>query len=823
MNLPSFSRCLTKGTYHVCRWVVILVVALLLLLAAAFVFLRVHGVPGPLLREALRRVHAAGIPVEVDRVVLTLNGWRAENLRYYSKNPDDIEPLLHSAQTYFSVRNSKRASTGSRGWNMDVKAVGLDMAPPVAWKVEIPSGHPILHADSLAVSLDFLPDRIVLSDGRVNWLGSRFRVEGTVLKGKRKGKRKGKAPGKRALPPGFLNAKKFQELEQRLSVFSFPHGADVDLVFVLDMADYSASQLSFSCKADQPGIKGVAFSAVELSGNYAYPQLSIDRARLSQGKESVSLKGTYRFDDKQVQGVLENTLSGTGLLRVFPGDVENTLDRLGVRLRELPRLKAVFGPAPFKELAENPSGSFSIRNAAYKDLVIEKLRGRVEKRGKRIDFLDLHGVAAGQEGRAAKGGSGMRGGPAAGTAFWDGNTRVFGVDIDASLDPNILVGVLSRFRVATNIIQRFQFPQQPPAGHVSLGKTIGKKGTFYIDIQARATNAVFRGVPLDTVKLTEAYTNLIVRLDSIDATQGTRRSSGSVTINLNNKTASFDISSDLNPVDIEQLVNPRFKLFKRSIKFAGKTHTVGKGTFDWGTMQKTDFTAQIKATKVTHLLGEIDQLSADITGKGPDIAVENVSFDLYGGKGEGSFSLSWKPGRKQLPYKTNLSLSGVDFHDLLVFFGLPPESHISGQLEGTASITADFSTNFCDSARGAGFVRVERGQLTDLPLFRAFSRTMRRVFPGFKVFSITSLRANFTIADGAVYSSDAYFGGDLISAKGEGMYRFSSGFDAIVQVQTLNESLFSKMLRTITDPIMKLFELRLTGPIKKPSWEMKNF
>lgn len=83
-----------KGVYRTTRIVVVGVSFFLILCAVTFIFLRIYGVPGPLLREAMRRVNAAGIPVAVDGITLTLHGWRADQVRYFSTNPDDLEPLL---------------------------------------------------------------------------------------------------------------------------------------------------------------------------------------------------------------------------------------------------------------------------------------------------------------------------------------------------------------------------------------------------------------------------------------------------------------------------------------------------------------------------------------------------------------------------------------------------------------------------------------------------------------------------------------------------------------------------------------------------------
>ena len=113
--------------------------------------------------------------------------------------------------------------------------------------------------------------------------------------------------------------------------------------------------------------------------------------------------------------------------------------------------------------------------------------------------------------------------------------------------------------------------------------------------------------------------------------------------------------------------------------------------------------------------------------------------------------------------------------------------------------------------------------MTDLPLFQGFSRLMRRVFPTFTVFSITNLRGNFAITNGVISSEDAYFEGDLLSAKVHGRYVNPTGFDAYIKAQVFREGRISKMMLVLTDPLMRLLEMKLEGPLSDPSWQLEKF
>jgi len=142
-------------------------------------------------------------------------------------------------------------------------------------------------------------------------------------------------------------------------------------------------------------------------------------------------------------------------------------------------------------------------------------------------------------------------------------------------------------------------------------------------------------------------------------------------------------------------------------------------------------------------------------------------------------------------------------------------------LRASIHCSADFSRSFSETSSGSGDVLIKSGRLNDLPLFGGFSRLLRKVIPSFSVFSITSLRGSFVLKDGTIKTEDAYFDGDLISAKGRGSYSPMDGFDAHVQVQLLGDNQISKIFRVITDPFLKLLELKLEGTLKDPVWRLE--
>jgi len=811
MNVPHISRRMAARTYRVVRILVRLIFVLVLLGLLLFVYLRVQGVPGPLLREAMRRANDAGIPVSVEGITLTLGGWRADQVRYYSNHPDDLDPLFESEQVFFSVHRQAR----TKGMKVETRAVGVKIAPSVEWGISIPESSSARIIEQIEVDLDFLEDRINLSNGRLEWLGSRFNINGTILKGTRD-----LQPRQITMSPVLVSAAQIKALEEQLKMLSLPTGATVDFDFEVDTGNYVASWLNFSVHADGLALREVEFTRAEISGSYAYPWLRLKQAGVFEGKQSVQLSGAYNLKTHKIEGTLFNSITSNRLMMLLPESIHDLLTKAQLRIDHLPRLEINFGPARVKEVLNHLAGSFSIRGVGYQGLEVEAVRGRVERKNNRLEFSHLQGSALGQEHRAEEAGSSMHGGTAEGLVFWDGNTREFGVDLDAAFDPHILVQALSPVTIATNIIQYFSFKDQPPRGHISLGSNVDDWKTFYIDIQMVANDVAFRGVELSSINVTQAYRQGKLDLDPVAVVQGAEFSKGTIEIDFRNDTVTFDVEGSLQPAALERMIYPGLNLFGEKINTKGNTRISARGMVDWSTMKHTDFSATVATEKLEIPVGIADEFQAEIVGKGALLSVQNATFMLYGGQSRGEFQIQLDPATNAMPYTFNTDFSAVNFKKFLEFFS-NKETEVYGEFSGQAHIEADMATNFFSLSNGKISIRVDNGQLADLPFFSGFTKLIRMMIPKFSTFSITRLKGDLTISDGVVSSEKIDFIGDIISASGRGSHHPVTGFDAYVQTHILKDGGFSKLLRVLTDPLMKLFEMRLTGTLSDPTWKLE--
>ena len=798
------------------------------LMVCAFVYLRLHGMPEPILRAIIRQVNAAGIPIDMDELTLTLRGWRATNVRYYSRHPDDILPILE-ADAVLLDRRVEVHSEETQGWLVDIEASGVLVNPSAEWGIGLVGDVPDRNVDALRLCIGFFQDRIEFSEGEMDWLGIRFLVDGTLLKKETVKKETGWGQAGVDVSNGtqrsqtYLSEERMRLIKEWLKDFSIHGDAVVDIDFSINPNQMASSRLDIAMHAEDAAYRNVGIDRIELVGSYLFPELSMERLAILKDGDALLADGRYDVRKGEIEGHVENGIVSKDALLLLPDALLGRLSSLQFSFEKIPRFSFSLGPAKPTELLEKLSGSFSLQGMRFYGLAIESVSGDIERGGRRLEFSKINALVAGQENRASGLGSGLVGGSAEGSVFWDADTQCFGVAATGSFDPNLLLQPLSMVEIATNVIRRFRFPEQPPQFNLELGACYADWRSFFMDLSVAGESVGFHDAHFSTVNGSSHYTNGVLTVKPLVVTRGADYAKGWLELDFRNSTARFDASGNIGPAVIEDAVCSGFNLFGAKIRTGGPTKIEAAGTLDWGRMLATDFTADVETEKMDLPIVSMDNFKARITGKGPCISVHDATFGLYGGSARGSFEVSIDPGTNALPYTTDFNVQGSNFRSFLAYLNPDMDNSIAGCLSGAAYVEADLMHAFCDSANGTGSIAVVEGQLADLPLFSGFSRLVRRVVPGFKIFSITSLRGNFLVDQGTISSQNAYFDGDVISAKGSGSYNGNTGFDAKVQVQVFSENRVSKVIRTITSPISKLFELHLGGTLSDPSWRLDHF
>ncbi|MDZ8117889.1 AsmA-like C-terminal region-containing protein [Pontiella agarivorans] len=820
MVCHSISKRITGITYRVVTVVVRLLCVVAVLLLCGFVFLRVYGIPAPVLRHIVKRLNQADIPVNIDSVRLTLRGWQAMNVQYYSKNPHDIEPLFRVGEMFLFRRNVLKED-GSGNWKMDVEAHGIYLNPSVEWGIEIPSDSAFRRVEMASLTLAVFSDRIEFSDAEMAWLGVDFHVEGTFIKKNMRPEPRSKTEMNRLK---MIREAEFQTVEDQLRSIELLGGADIDAEFFVDARNLGESSLKLSLHAKDLRIRKVDFDELWFEGTFAYPEIIMKRVALERNGQVLSAGAAYNLVSKMVHGEIENNITTSKLLLLTPQPVLDLLVKAQLQLEELPEFRLHVEPAPFSGVLNALHGSFSINDITYAGLLIEAARGDFRRKNDRLEITGIQAAVGGQEKRAAAVGSCLQGGGVSGNVYWDAHRNRFDVEAKGSIDPNLLLQPLAMVRIATNVIDRFYFPDGCPEISLELGADYTDWKTFYMDIHGVGRNAGFEEALISQINISAFYSNAVLTLDPIAAMDGVDFLKGSAAVNFRQDSVTFDAFGSMNPELIEQAVYPQAGLFGRHLKTSGDTKIKAKGMLEWQTMQMTDFEAEIEVERLDiPIVAGLDHVSATVIGDGPHITVTNAAYEVYGGKGNGTFSIELDPAQTNLPYTVDVDLDRIDYKQMLQYIGKKCGERTVGKLSAEVSMTAELKQHILASASGGGHVGLEDGELGDVPVFKGFSKVMRVVVPGFKFFSITRFSMDFTLDNGQVWTENALFSGDVFHASAKGTYGLADGYNANVQVNMLADKGLSKVIRVITSPLSRLFELRLTGPLDDPSWSLKNF
>lgn len=797
--------------------------AAFLLYLCVVVFLAAHGVPGPILRKIEQQAGAQGLSIEIESIHLTVHGWRAQNVRIYSSCPDDLEPVFIASTVYLKRTKSSGDDREKKGGiAIGINARDITLSPSVQWCVGLETESSLRHVDQIKAFVALSPDQINLRDGFFLWRGIQFNINGVVLTGPGTAKPE-EAPARPAYLPYVVSHSLQESFEHTLNALQLSESAVVDLDFLFDVGDPASSQAALSARIDSVDFRDVSFSHASIDLSYDHQLFRLNQASVERDNGAFSLSGEYGVDSKDLWLRVSNTISSSRMFLLMPQAIMDWMVAAGFRPESFPEVDLHFGPSSPHDLLQKISGTFAVQDMTFRDWNVAALQGSVERIGSRLDVHDLQGKVRGQQSGAADAESCMAGGALSGVAFWDSTSGEFGFSTESEFDPHLLLGPLSGVRTATNVISRFRFADKPPRVWFELKACYHDWDSLMINVRAVTDDMQLHGVPFSSLTGSAAYRNGVLSLDPIVAQQGIDYLKGSVVLDFNDGMASFDATGSVNPKTIEGVVYPGSVIFSQSILVSGPTKINARGIVDWRSMQKTEFIADVEAEKMRLPIAVLDRFTATVSGDGPVVAVNDAAFKVFGGEGKGSFSVHLESSTNVIPYRLDLKVKNSDFQRFLKYI-TPEASHRStGDLSGELMVEADFSSTFFESAKGSGRINIRHGQLADLPLFKGLSNAMRKVIPSFRFFSINSLSGDFTLRDGKVYSDNAYFDGDVLSAKGRGSYDRSTGFDAYVQAQILSDNSMFKLFRFFTDPIFKFFELKLEGTLESPEWKLDTF
>lgn len=191
--------------------------------------------------------------------------------------------------------------------------------------------------------------------------------------------------------------------------------------------------------------------------------------------------------------------------------------------------------------------------------------------------------------------------------------------------------------------------------------------------------------------------------------------------------------------------------------------------------------------------------------------------DFYAGNLAGTAQFDFSPP-EGAQFEFNTTFTNVNLQLLLQDI-TPHTNRLEGVLTGQLHVQRANTLDWA-SWSGHGQVRLRDGYVWEFPLFSVFSPVLDAIVPGLGNSRFTDGRAQFTITNCMVRSSELELRAPLLRMKLRGNVDFHERVDARVEAELLRDTwLIGPLVSTALYPLAKIFEYRLTGTLTEPKAE----
>jgi len=262
------------------------------------------------------------------------------------------------------------------------------------------------------------------------------------------------------------------------------------------------------------------------------------------------------------------------------------------------------------------------------------------------------------------------------------------------------------------------------------------------------------------------------------------------------------------------------------------------GHTDWGEGQLRNdlrFTANSPAG-LRYSGFPLDAASVDGAIRGDELRLDRIEFQFAGGKGRATASLNGAAEARRLAFdgtlkeadlaRTILAVENFEAARTGAKSASITESKFikrasGGKLELT--LAAQGSPGDPASLRGSGSAQLTGAELGEIHLFGLLSQVLSAVALNFSSLKLDAARTSFQLDNGRVHFPDVRITGPsaVIDAKGDYLFA-SKSLDFTAKLKPYEESRnpLTAVVGIVINPLTSIFELRLTGPLAKPSWSV---
>lgn len=538
--------------------------------------------------------------------------------------------------------------------------------------------------------------------------------------------------------------------------------------------------------------------------------LWVHDARVQANREAATLDLNFDLATREALFSITSSVSPMLVRELVFSAQRYIIDKIGITNGANLQLSLQGGPATWPTMQAAAHGHFSFTRLDARGASLSSATGTISGALDEWHVTDV---------RTRFGANGERGEGSGHFIFHD-RKRVLEGDLSLHTDPNDFIPFLGSN--LAHFVQRFAFDKPLPHFVGTFHHTFATDSPVILGALA-ATNFSYRGVPIDQMQTSLAFSNHLVELDDWHFTQTNGETKGTLAADLHADLLAADLESTMNPAALAAMVSPKLYHDLSEWHFKGPVRLLARGVVDLSEGDAgTDLLLSVAGEKLGRGRWSASRATFDVHVLGQHYFITNIVGRAYGGDLTAQVVVGPVPAGPDQRYVTHIVLSNANLASIARHNAKNLETVPKGAVFLDLQLTGLVSEAIGPATRGSGTLKIEDGALFELRLFGGLSDLLSRIVPGLGIIAQTDMDTAFTIAEQAITTDNLRLSGDVLSLKATGDVEFDGRLDFRAQVQLLRRGPLAVVLRLLTMPVTKLFEFQLTGTLDEPKWRPVN-
>jgi hypothetical protein len=554
-------------------------------------------------------------------------------------------------------------------------------------------------------------------------------------------------------------------------------------------------------------LRGLVWDGLRVQAAYRDGVWRFSELALQEGTRVLTAEGRLETETGLLAASVDSTVRPVYWQNLLPVELRELLNRMRLHLDGDTRLQLVQPAARLDQLGRTFEGHLTASDLSLHGVQLAEIDGTFARSGDVLRFEDVQARLADAAG----------GGTASGWMHFDVASSLYEGALTASCDPHAFLPVAQYAKAAAGILQSLEVHDVFPELDVVFSGRAAPPQAFAFHGPIRGQQFVFQGSQIDLLDADFLFTNGVLRIDPLYAERAEGKLQGWYEQDFKAMQTRLAVDSEWDPRVLARLGGRGMEALLRPYRFEGPVRVTVSGVIDYGKHEATDYRAVARGEQVGWRWATFDRCQLDWIGQGDQIIITNVQSRIFDGYLEGNLMLQGL-GHTPLRYDGVVYVDDVSFPSLMRSMRQTEENLQEGRLSLVMDLRGTTQQDWRADLEADGHLAIRRGQIFQIPLFGGLSTLLSRLIPGLGFATQTAVRAPFTISDRVLRSDDVQIHGNLLSIAADGTYHLDDRLDFSVRVKPLRRGLLVDAIRLITDPVSRLLQFRLTGPLGDPRW-----